>query len=291
MTFEAKQFKTEKWKQLSRLLDDENPTVRSGLIDEFNRNPKDGLRFLEELIRAPNQLLAKHAQNYMVELGWIDGVGDFLNFIRSLRYELESGWFLLDRTISTNFDVASSTLFLDQLSDRVRELLLPPQTSKDICSIINRVFFHEYAFRPAIKDFTNPENSFLHRVLEEKKGIPITLCVVYLLVARRIGIELEPIGLPGRFMLGCFAENKPFYIDVWSGGKFYEIEQMEDFLGDFSIDESGSFLLPITVAETLSRGCRNLVGFYAKTGDLKKSLLFQRFVDEFEKAYQKETNA
>jgi regulator of sirC expression with transglutaminase-like and TPR domain len=127
--------------------------------------------------------------------------------------------------------------------------------------------------------------------LERRRGLPITLSVLYLLVARRISLELEPIGLPGRFMVGCFSEQKPFYIDVWAGGKFFEIEEMEGFLEDSSVESSGASLLPVTVAETLTRGCRNLVQQYAKFGDQTNSDLFLKFVTEFERIYQREANA
>ena len=280
-----------KWDQVRRLLDDENPVVRKGLLEQFNRFPDEGVRFLEQLIREPDNLLAKHAHSLLVELGWVDGVGGFLEFIRSLRYELETGWFLLDRTIFPSLDISSSTLFLDRLADRVRELLVLPHSSKEICSVLNRVLFHEFGFRGASKDFSDPQNSFLHLVLERRRGLPITLSVVYILVARRIGLELEPIGLPGRFMVGCFSDKKPFYIDALSGGKFHEIEQMEVFLDDPSIENSGSYLLPVTVAETLTRGCRNLVQQYAKSKDVVKSGLFQKFVNEFQRIYQREANA
>ena len=57
-----------KWDQVRRLLDDENPVVRKGLIEQFNRFPDEGVRFLEQLIREPDNLLAKHAHSLLVEL-------------------------------------------------------------------------------------------------------------------------------------------------------------------------------------------------------------------------------
>ena len=282
---------TAKWVFFRRLLDDENPLVRKALTKELSKHPNEGRRFLNKVSRESDDLISKHAHNLMSELGWVDGVDGFIQFIKSLRYELESGWFLLDRTITPTLDISSSTLFLDRLADRVRELLIPPHSAKEICSVLNRVLFHEFGFRGANKDFSDPQNSFLHCVLERRRGLPITLSVVYILVARRVGFELEPIGLPGRFMVGCFSYHKPFYIDVWSGGKQFEIEQMAGFLEDTSIEDSGSFLLPVTVAETLTRGCRNLVQQYAKRGEKENSQLFEQFVMEFDRVQQREANA
>ena len=71
-------------------------------------------------------LLARHAQDLMKSLGWVDGVSGFIEFIRSRRYELETGWFLLDRTVYPSFELSSATLFLDELADRCRDLLTPP---------------------------------------------------------------------------------------------------------------------------------------------------------------------
>ena len=280
-----------RWKPFRSLLDDENPLVRKALLDRLKDNADEGVVFLREMADDHDPLLAKHAQDLIKTLGWVDGVSGFIEFIRSQRYELETGWFLLDRTVYPSFQSSSSTLFMDKLARRTRELLTPPMSPRQICSILNRVLFHEYGFRGAGKDFENPENSFLHRVIERRQGLPITLSVLFILIARRIGLELEPIGLPGRFVVGCFEDERPFYLDAWAGGKILEVEQMENYLEHSSVEGSGSALLPVTVAETLARGCRNLSYHYLRAEDMKKSKMFGSFVDEFERVRHIATNA
>jgi hypothetical protein len=273
------------------LIDDETPVVRDAVVQQLKNFPDEGKVFLQEILDGRDPLLAKHAQEINKSLGWADVIGEFLEFIRSQRYELETGWFLLDRTVYPDFQASSATLFMDKLADRVRELVAPPLSPRQTCSVLNRVLFHEYGFRGSGKNFENPDNSFLHRVLDRRQGLPITLSVLYLLVARRIGLELDPIGLPGRFMVGCFAEERPFYIDAWSGGKILELEQMENFLEHSSIEDSGSALLPVTVAETLCRGCRNLVYHFQLSKNPEKSSLFDDFVKEFERVQRLASNA
>ncbi len=276
---------------IKSLIDDESPSVRDAVVEQLRSFPESSKPFLKEILDGKDPLLAKHAQEISKVLGWADVVGDFMKFIRSQRYELETGWFLLDRTVYPNFQAFASTLLMDKLADRVRELLTPPLSPRQMCSIINRVLFHEYGFRGSGKDFENPENSFLHRVLDRRQGLPITLSVLYLLVARRVGLELEPIGLPGRFMVGCFAEDRPFYLDSWSGGRIFELEQMEDFLEHSSVEDSGSALLPVTVGETLCRGCRNLVHHFLLAKEPAKSKLFSGFVKEFERVHRLASDA
>ena len=272
-----------RWKACRALLDDESPLVRKALLAKLRDEPEEGRVFLRQIAAEDDPLLAGHARALVKSLGWVDGPGDFLSFIRSQRYELETGWFLLDRTVYPSFELSSATLFLDKLADRCRELLTLPMPARETCAVINRVLFHEYGFRGAGKDFENPENSFLHRVLERRKGLPITMSVLYLLVARRLSFDLEPIGLPNRFIVGCFDEERPFYLDPWAGGKIHDFDQMEGFLEEYSIENSGSALLPVTVADTLARGCRNLVHHYSLAQDRENARLFNTFVLEFER--------
>ena len=279
------------WSAFKSLLDDESKVVKKGLEKFLLNNPKEGLPFLLGLGKGEDRYLAKRAQNMIEKLGWVDGAGDFIRFIRSLRYELETGWFLLDRSIYPDLETSTYSFFLDKLADRCRELMLQPSSPRMTCEVINRVLFHEYGFRGARENFENPQNSFLHQVLDRREGLPITLCAVYILIARRIGFEVDPIGTPGRFMVGCFAEKHPFYIDCWAGGRFLELEQMEDKLGVLPDEESGANLLPVTVADTLSRACRNLCRHYAQAEDEANSRLFLSFVQEFERVHQEASNA
>ena len=83
------------WTAIRSLLDDDSEGVRGGLIKLLQDFPDEGREFLIKLCQGEDSYLAKHAQNIIQKLGWIDGAGDFLRFIRSLRYELETGWFLL----------------------------------------------------------------------------------------------------------------------------------------------------------------------------------------------------
>ena len=276
---------------LCSLLDDESSLVRKSLIRLLNDFPDRGRSFLSKIIEESDDITSKHAKVIQDELGWTDSKEDFMNFIRSRRYELETGWYLLDRTINPSLDSSVSSLLLDELADRVRDLLTSPLKPRQTCVVINRVLFHEFGFRGAVQNFESPENSFLNSVLKSKKGLPITLSLIYILIARRVGFDLEPIGLPGRFMVGCFAQDIPFYIDVWAGGKMIDLEDMGEYMG-VSLDESsGGILLPVTVSEMLTRGCRNLVHHYAVNGKKKESVMFQLFVAEFEKMREIESNA
>jgi len=149
------------------------------------------------------------------------------------------------------------------------------------------VLFHEEGLRGARTDLHQPFTSSMSFALEAKRGLPLTLSVIYLLVARRVGLELDPVGLPGHFMVGCFLENSPFYVDAFDGGRMRNTEEMTIFLRRRHLDDSLQWLLPNTVGDVLRRACRNLFAQHLRAGNHESARLFSSFGNEFDEAYRK----
>ncbi len=274
---------------LRDLLDDPSPTVRRGLARRFSELGDIARDFLREIADGNHRTLAWYARSFLEELAFIDPVGEFREFIRSLNYELETGSLLLARTVRPRLDVGACCEELDRIAARCRELIVEPSTMREKCRIVNRVLYHELGYRGNVENYTDPDNSFLDQVLARRRGIPLSLCTLYLLVGHRLGLELEPIGLPGHFMIGCFTDDAPFFIDAFDGGVFRTPEEIFVFLRSRDRSPRLSDLAPTPVREVLCRACRNLVNHYETLGDIQKSALFESFVTEFETTYTKHT--
>jgi hypothetical protein len=184
------------------LLDDASPTVRRALLARFTQLGPAAVPFLQSVARGPNRLIGRHAAWFLNELNLADPVAEFCGFIRSLNYELESGALLLARTVTPQLDAGACCTQLDAIANRCRELIVEPSSVREKCRVVNRVLFHEWGFHGNVEHYTDPRNSFLDQVLERRTGIPLSLSIVYLLVAGRLGIELDPVGLPGHFIVG-----------------------------------------------------------------------------------------
>jgi regulator of sirC expression with transglutaminase-like and TPR domain len=189
---------------------------------------------------------------------------------------------MLARIARPDLDAAKVTTQLDRMAQRCRDLIVEPASLRSKCRVINRVLFHEVGLRGNAENYTDPDNSFLDQVLARRCGIPISLCTVYLLVAQRLGLALEPIALPGHFMLGCFAEEPPFFIDAFDGGVFRPPEEIYVFLWSNELPPHLSTLTPTPVHEVLCRSCRNLATHYESCGDIPHAQLFDHFITEFE---------
>ena len=269
------------------LLDDTSPSVRRALLAHFTRLGFTAGPFLQEVARGSNRLLARHAAWFLDELKFSDPVTDFRVFIRSLNYELETGALLLARTVNPALNVGACIEALDAIAARCHELIAEPATPREKCRVINRVLFHEWSFRGNVEHYTDPRNSFLDQVLTRRQGIPLSLSIVYLLVAGRLGIPLEPVGLPSHFVVGCYADDIPFFVDPFDQGLFRDADEVFALLRGNQIDPKPADLMPTPIREVLCRSCRNLVNHYTAAGESERAKLFASFVEDFESTYER----
>lgn len=268
-----------------RLLDDPAPTVRRALLAQFKSRGPAATAFLHTIAHGPDAALARHAAQFLQGLDRGDPVAEFSHFIRSRKYELELGAFLMARIATPRLDPSKTCTALDAIATRCRELIVEPASTREKCRILNRVLFHEWAFHGNTENYTDPKNNFIDQVLARRTGVPLTLCLLYLLVSARLGLPLQPVGLPGHFIVGCFDEEPPFFIDAFSRGVFLDREEISALMKDNRITLQPTDLTPTTVREVLCRSCRNLVNHYTIGGDPARAQIFSRFVDEFHATY------
>ncbi len=272
---------------LLALLDDESAAVRQALVTQFLTLGDEGRRFLQEVARGPNRVAALAAGWYLRELKFSDPVAEFRGFIQSLNYELETGVLLLSRTVNPNLDVTAVCAQLDAFAARARKLMPRAATMRAQARVINRVLFEEYGLRGNVDNYTDPKNSLIDQVLERRVGIPISLSIVYLLVAQRVGLEVEPVGVPGHFLIGGYEPEGPFFVDAFNEGQMLSPEDVFDRIRSLQHTPQLADLAPTPVREVLSRVCRNLANHYAAADDAAHARLFADFVSEFDATYER----
>jgi len=108
--------------------------------------------------------------------------------------------------------------------------------------------------------YDHPDNSMLDLVLERRMGLPILLSTVYEEVARRRGIPLHGVGLPGHFVVGHFGIDPPLFYDPFDGGSRIELEAPEELIHAWRPQETALRIL------------NNLVASFAKHGDLGSAI-------------------
>src|SRR3954469_6970378 len=125
---------------------------------------------------------------------------------------------------------------MDALAARVARKIAAeaPQSDESVTiAALNEVLFEEEGFRGNAEDYYDPRNSFVNDLLDRKVGIPITLALVYMEVARRIGFPLFGVGLPGHFLLKHYdPEGRQVLIDAFNGGHILSAKDCKERLNE-----------------------------------------------------------
>jgi regulator of sirC expression with transglutaminase-like and TPR domain len=127
---------------------------------------------------------------------------------------------LLARLDSEELDVAAYRGQVERLAREVAAALPKGAGEKEKLVTLNKELFEGRGFHGSRGDYYNRSNSYLNEVLEDREGLPITLSLLYLELARRLGVKVEGVGLPGHFVVRHVpSKGKPQLIDVYEGGK------------------------------------------------------------------------
>jgi len=151
---------------------------------------------------------------------------------------------------------------LNQYADTIRARVQGSQPQAMLAHL-HEFLFEEEGFAGNVDDYYNPANSYLPAVLDTKRGLPITLSLVYKCVADRLGLRTWGIGLPGHFLIAVQMDDAdPMLIDPFAGGRLLTVDEahqrMKDLLGE-EAEWSDELLQPASNRHWLTRMLQNLL--------------------------------
>jgi regulator of sirC expression with transglutaminase-like and TPR domain len=138
---------------------------------------------------------------------------------------------------------------------------------------VNTHLFATLGFEGDSEAYHDPTNSLMHRVLERRRGLPILLSVLYIEIARRVGLAVDGIGYPGHFIVRPRDADPIFYLDPFNHGKVRRAEalaaRLERLIPEVVHDEAlrAQFMDPVDARYILSRMTNNLRASYLRSGD------------------------
>ena len=151
----------------------------------------------------------------------------------------------------------------------------------DQVKILNHVLFKQLQFSGNTKNFHSPSNSMLSMVLESKKGNPISLCSLYLLVAKKLKLPIYGVNLPNLFVLIYSQGEDSFYINAFNKGVIFSKEDINNFLEQLKIDPQPAFFEPCSNVAIVMRFLKNLSTAFEKLGETNKVEEVQELLEIF----------
>jgi len=133
--------------------------------------------------------------------------------------------------------------------------------------LVNKVLFDIHGFSGNTKNFHAPQNSFINNVLENKKGNPLSLSILYMVICKALDIPVRGINLPKHFIIAYMNdEDVEFYINPFSKGTIFGQRDINDFLVQLEIEPETSFYIPCGNIEMIMRILINLEFSFDKLG-------------------------
>lgn len=147
--------------------------------------------------------------------------------------------------------------------------------------VFNHIFFQVHGFKGNKRNYHAPQNSYINEVLDSRKGNPLSLAIIYQVLAEELHLPLRGVNLPNHFVLAYLdeesiggadhgqqgEENILFYVNAFSQGDILGRNEINEFLQKLNIKPRQSFYSPCTNMDIIRRQLNNLANSYQKMGD------------------------
>ncbi len=174
--------------------------------------------------------------------------------------------------------------YIDQLKQDIWLELNPNLTALEQVRVINHILFEVHQFVGNTNDFHHPNNSFINMVLESKRGNPLSLSIIYAILAQKLSMPIYGVNLPQHFILAYMGgentfglydldKNKEvlFYINAFSKGTIFNRNEVESYLQQLNLKANENYFYPCNNIEMIKRMINNLIFSFEKMGNEKKS--------------------
>jgi len=265
---------------LVSLLADEDPKIVATVWEHLARLGFEAIPGLKEASEGPDpqlRLRARHALQ-AISLDDIEHVLQSISGAADDEFDLEAAFHALARIEYPELTREEVAWALDDIAGRVRPHLTGKELPIEKVRALNLIFHGEMGFTGVRGDLRNADAVCINRVLARRSGSPITLGVIYLLVATRLQLPVVGVGLPNHFLVAYLGEGEEIFIDPFHGAKIYgRREAMQTFLHDYYPKDS--YIHWVAGREITIRALRSLILFYSKNQDKTRVRRLARFLE------------
>ncbi|MDH4058936.1 MAG: transglutaminase-like domain-containing protein [Cyclobacteriaceae bacterium] len=259
-------------KALVSLLDDDDDQVVSHVEDKIRSLGKEVIPFLEQ----------EWESNFNPQVQQkIEGLIHELQY-ELLKYRIKEWYESKDQDLLTGLWLIATYQYPDLEFDSLKHELeqiyydawlefKPDLYPIDQVKVLNGVLFNKLKYSANTKNFHSPSNSMINSVLETKRGNPITLCVIYMMVAQKLKLPIYGVNLPNLFVLMYKDGPNTFYINVFNKGLIFSKQDIENYIHELRLAPQASFFEPCSNLEIVRRVFRNLIMSFDKMGEHEKA--------------------
>lgn len=270
---------------LIRLIEDPDEGIYNHVRDRLLSYGSDAIPFLEISWEHEEYGLIFQAriENLIHEIQFDEVKNQLKDWVDSPEKDLLRGAIIVAKYQYPGMDENLVTEIIQQLRRDIWLELNDSMTAFERVKIFNQVFFGHYHFHGDAKNFHSPTNSFINTVIESRKGNPLSLCVIYSIVAQSLDMPVYGVNLPNHFILAYMDENGSvqflneknefgvlFYINPFSRGTIFNEKEINEFLDSLNLPHSRNYYEPCSNSDILRRMLTNLISSFQQAGSAQK---------------------
>jgi regulator of sirC expression with transglutaminase-like and TPR domain len=278
---------------LIALLDDDDDEVARHVEEKLLSLGSDVIPFLENewgIVQSIEQ--QQKIENIIHRIQFSHTLAELRSWSQHAEPDLLEGILLIARYRYPDLDPQKIIHEIDRIRLDIWLELHYDLTAFEKIRILNHVLYNVHGFKGNTDHYHDPQNSFINNVLESKKGNPIMLAIIYMLVAQRLHIPVFGVNLPQHFVLAYKEDTTEsltrdplslkyrhldyrhgkilFYINAFNNGAVFSKANLEQFLIQIKIEPKYEFFEACSNVDIVKRVLRNLVVAYEKTEKLNK---------------------
>lgn len=264
-------------KALIDLLEDPDKEVYKTVKNELIDQGTDVIPNLEDAWEKNfNSLTQDRVEEIIREIQFNSLIAELKSWIASPKNLLE-GWLIISRYQYPELKINSFEEELNKIAEEAKISIKKYDSDLEKISTLNYILFNKYGYRGNMRNFHSPENSFINDVIENKKGNPLSLSIIYIYICQKIGLPICGVNMPKHFIVGFESDNHfdidsiKFYINPFSRGTILNRQDLEKFLKREKIKESSKYFSPCSNKEILKRLINNLLHSYTYRSKKEKA--------------------
>ncbi len=265
---------------LINLLDEPDDIAYTKVQDKIFMFGKEAIPSLEkawensfdDLVQERIENIIKKIQLDLIEV-------EFSDWLRLGSSDLLKGFFLVSRTHYPDLDEDALTITVEQMKMDIWLELNENMTALEIIKVINHIFFGVHQFDGNRINPNAPQNYYINTLLETRKGSPLTLGMLYMILAQKLKLPIFGVNLPQHFILAYLLESADmdstankvlFYINPFNKGAVFTRREIELFVRQLKVKADMSFFEPCSNIDIIKNLINNLKIVYDQLGDTSK---------------------
>ncbi len=270
---------------LVQLIDDPDESVFEHVRDQLVKIGSEAIPYLENSWETDyyGLLFQNRIESIIHDIQFEEVKSKLMAWVQSTEKDLLQGAIIVAKYQYPGLDEPKIHEALAMIRRDIWLELNDNQTAFEQVKIFNRVFFGLHHFHGDNKNFHSSVNSYINTVLESKKGNPLSLCLIYSIIAQSLDLPIYGVNLPNHFVLAymdakysSFVINEQnefgvlFYINAFSKGSIFDTNEIKDFLNGLNLNHHREYFEPCSNTSVIKRMLTNLISSFQQVGNIEK---------------------